>query len=455
MRSVFSIVLAALFVGVFVLWYAWNQQEYNLKIAAGQSSGKAFQLVKAIQTVTHRHYPNIRIEVFETRGSLQNARLLERGAVDLATTRSDLVLGNHAQLIAELYPDLFHLVVRNDSGIQSIADLVGKRIALPPEKSAGYESFWFVAEHYSLQPSDIVVYPGTEATTDWLLINGDVDALFRVRAAGDTSIDQLIRKANAQIIPIPQAPALQLKQPTLDSGDIPEGSYKGRPSVPEKNIMTIAAKRMLVARTDLPDEAVSKLTSVLFERRRELIDLVPLAGSIAVPDRSAGTFLPVHSGAEAYYDRNQPTFLQENAEAIALLVSVLVVLTSAYLQISARRRKRVLDGYNQELLELAETARAAKSFGTIDECHAKLSRFVDRIVDAARQGQISAQEFNLFNFTYEAVEDAIRDREHQMERAQLTRQTRELAPPVEPPGRSASSRAATRRGKSKARKQPK
>ncbi len=423
-RNLLSIALVLFAVGIFALWYAWERQEYSLRVAAGQSSGQAYQLIKAIQTVSHRHLPELKIEVFETRGSLQNARLLESGSVDLATTRSDLVLGNRAQLVAELYSDAFQLVVRRDSGISRIKDLIGKRIALPPEKSSEYESFWFVAAHYDLQPRDLRVYPGTEATTDWLLINGDVDALYRVRAPGDTSIDKLIRKADAQVIAIPQASALQLKQPALKSGLIPQGSYSGRPPVPAEDIMTVAVKQMLLARKELPDAAVSKLTSVLFERRRELIDLIPLAGSIAIPDRSSGTFLPIHSGAEAYYDRNDPSFLQENAEPIALFVSVLVILTSAYLQLSALRRRRVLDAYNQELLALAKKARSARSFKTIDNCNTELSLFVDRIVEAAGEGRINAQEFTLFNFTYDAVEDAIRDRENQLERSHLNENTK-------------------------------
>jgi len=422
-RNLLSTVLVLFAVGILALWYAWEHQEYSLRIAAGQRSGQAFQLIKAIQAVSRRHHPEIKIEVFETRGSLQNARLLERGAVDLATTRSDLVLGNRAHLVAELYSDAFQLIVRRDSGIRRIKDLIGKRIALPPEKSGAYESFWFVAAHYDLQPSDIEVYPGTQATTDWLLINGDVDALFRVRAPGDASIDKLIHKADAQVIAIPQASALQLKQPALESGLIPQGSYRGRPPVPEEDIKTVAVKQMLLVRKALPDAAVSKLTSVLFEHRRELIDLIPLAGSIAIPDRSTGTFLPIHPGAEAYYDRNDPSFLQENAEPIALFVSVLFILTSAYLQLSTRRRRRVLDAYNQELLALAKKARSARSFKTIDNCNTQLSLFVNRIVEAAGEGRINTQEFTLFNFTYEAVEDAIRDRELQLERLTLDEKT--------------------------------
>ncbi len=409
--------LAVLAAGILALWYSHENQEYRLSIAAGQTTGQAYQIVKAIQTVAQRHYPKLRIEVFETRGSLQNARLLENGSVDLATTQSDLVIGTHAQLVAGLYSDAYQLVVRGDSEIRTMADLIGKRIALPPERSSEYNAFLFLAEHYHLPMSGMEIFAGTEATTDWLFLDGNVDALFRVRAPGDASVLNLIEKADSRIVAIPQAQALKLKQPALEMGTIPKGSYNGRPEVPDEDLETVSVQRLLLARSDAPENAIAKLTSVLFERRRELIDLLPLAGSISAPDRSSGTFLPIHGGAQAFYDRDAPSFLQENAEPIALMVSVLVILTSAYLQLSARRRKRVLDVYNSELLALAKKARAAKSFTQLDECDTRLAGFVGRVVTSAEEGQINSSDFNLFQFTYEAVEDAIRDREQQLERA--------------------------------------
>ena len=55
-------------------------------------------------------------------------------------------------------------------------------------------------------------------------------------------------------------------------------------------------KELLVASEDVPAEVIAKITSVLFEHRREMMDLVPLAGAIAAPERSGETFLPIHAG---------------------------------------------------------------------------------------------------------------------------------------------------------------
>jgi TRAP transporter TAXI family solute receptor len=417
-RGFIAVILALLGLGLLGLWYWDTPRGYRLLIAAGQRSGQAFEIAKALQQVAERHYPELKIEVFETRGALHNASLLDQGAVQLATVQADQASGRKARLVAELYPDTFQIVVRRDGGIDSIDDLVGKRIALPPERSGEYESFWFLAKHYALGPDDLKIYTGTERTTDWLLINGDVDALFRVRAPGDASILRLIQRVDGKVIPIPQAAALRLQHPAFEAGIIPQGSYNGRPAIPESDEPTISVKELLVASEDVPADAIAKITSVLLEHRRELMDLVPLAGAIAAPDRSGETYLPIHAGVWAFWDRDKPSFIQENAEAIALMISIAVVVTSAYLQWVARRRKRVMDAYNRELIELSKRARNAPDFATIDECNALLAGFVGRIVQAAEHGRVNPAEFELFNFTYDSVEDAIKDRLLQLERAE-------------------------------------
>lgn len=415
-RRFVLVMIALLGLALASLWYWQTSREYTLLVAAGQKSSQAFQIAEALRKVITRHYPEIKIEVFETRGSLHNAKLLDEGAVQLATLQADQATGSSARLLAELYPDTFQIVVRGDSGIRSISDLIGKRIALPPEQSGEYEAFWFLASYYSLTNESLRAFTGTERTTDWLLMNGDVDALFRIRAPGDRSILRLIQKVNGRIIPIPQAAAIQLRHPALEAGSIPVGSYKGRPAIPGSDEQTISVKQLLLAREQVPPDVVAKVASVLFEHRRELMEVVPIAGQITTPDASGQTLVPIHAGVRAFWDRDKPSFIQENAEPIALLITIAVVTASAYLQLANRRRKKVMDAYNRELIALGRRARNAPDFGTLDECNNALAEFVGRIVHETERGRINTAEFTLFNFAYDAVEDAVKDRSAQLER---------------------------------------
>jgi len=415
---VILLVIVVLCLGLAGLWYWQSSREYTLLVAAGQRSSQAFQVAEALRKVVTRHYPNIKLEVFETRGSLHNAKLLDEGAVKLATMQADQATGTTARMVADLYPDTFQIVVRGDSGIETISDLIGKRIALPPVQSGEYEAFWFLANYYSLTNESLKAFTGTDRTTDWLLLNGDVDALFRVRAPGDASISRLIRQVNGKVIPIPQAAALRLRHPALDAGSIPQGSYNGRPAIPGSDEPTVSVKQMLLAHDSVPADVIAKITSVLFEHRRELIEIVPIAGLITAPDSSGQTLVPVHAGVRAFWDRDKPSFIQENAELIALMISIAVVGVSGYLQLANRRRKKVMDSYNRELIDLGQKARNAPDFAALDDCNEKLAQFVGRIVRATERGRINTAEFTLFNFAYDAVEDAIKDRRIQLDRAE-------------------------------------
>jgi len=168
----------------------------------------------------------------------------------------------------------------------------------------------------------------------------------------------------------------------------------------------------------VPADVIAKITSVLFEHRRELIEIVPIAGLITAPDSSGQTLVPVHAGVRAFWDRDKPSFIQENAELIALMISIAVVGVSGYLQLANRRRKKVMDSYNRELIDLGQKARNAPDFAALDDCNEKLAQFVGRIVRATERGRINTAEFTLFNFAYDAVEDAIKDRRIQLDRAE-------------------------------------
>lgn len=396
-------------------WLARPHEKYEIVIAAGPANGEAHGLLKALQTVVHRHYPDISVEVFVTRDALQNVDLLSEGRVNAASVQADILSDASSRLICELYSDMFQLIARADSGIKSVSDLAGKRVALPYMNSSEYNSFLFVAQHYGLTEKDIVLLPGSDRVADWQFTTGEADAVFRVRGAGNAAILRLIEKSAATIVPIPQADALQLRRPALTSGVIPAGSYRGFPSVPDADTPTVVAKNLLLVRADVPDDVVFKLTSVLFENRRELVELNPIAGFVALPDRSAGTLFPIHPGTQKFVDRDKPSTLQQYAPAIALAVSLSLLYLSASLQIAAWRRRKAMSQFNTGLLDLAERARKAPNYAALEARRAELFQFVEQVVSAGQAGRISTSDLALFNKAYETVEEAIKLRRAKLE----------------------------------------
>ncbi|VAW48824.1 hypothetical protein MNBD_GAMMA03-1389, partial [hydrothermal vent metagenome] len=385
----------------------------KIRIAAGSKGSESFTIAQSIALIAQRFNPNLVVEVLETQGSNQNMQLLESGKVQIATIQADTKTLPAARLVAQLYPDAFQLVVRQGSDIQGIADLRGKQIAIASKSSGQYDSFWFLANHYGLYESDIDAMSMSTSAANWAFISNAVDAVFRVRGPGNSSISELIEKVPSRIITIDQASALQLKAPTLDIGVIPKGSYQGEPALPKVDLQTVAVQRLLIANKNVSNVLIHQITEVLFEQRKELLTLAPLAGFIRPPDRSQGTFMPVHQGAQSYYDRDKPSFLQEQAEPIALMITLAVLLISGLMQLQQRSQKARIDRYTDQVLALFENMHAMNDPQIVAAAKTQLIHVLKEVTLDVRSGKVNAEGFNYFSVTWQAVNDVIGDEEMQ------------------------------------------
>ena len=389
----------------------------KLRLGADPVNSEPYEMATAIAHVISRTYPELEIEIVSTGGSSENMNRLTNGDLDLALVQAEVITRQNVSLLAVLYHDLFQLLVRDDSGIEDLKDLEGKRIALPPVTSGQYRAFWFLANHYGLAPERIVAIPMNTYQADEAIVHGQVDAIFRVRGPRNSSIRVLFGRTELRFIPIDQGDALHLRQPAYSASFIPKGSYRGDPPTPSEALPTVAVDRLLVARDDVPEEIARAITSVLFEKRRDLALRTPLAALIRQPEIKQGTMLPVHEGALGYYEREKPSFLEEKAEFFALIFSVLVVATSIAVAVTRRfyeRQKGRIEDYSIELLDLEKSAKAAETIPELDICKHRLTEILAEAVDDMRHSRINAEGLQLFSFVWESVNYTINDHEEQL-----------------------------------------
>ena len=389
----------------------------KLRLGADQVNSEPHEMASAIAHVVSRNHPGIRITVISTGGSSENMTLLAKGKLELALVQADVISRDNVSLLAVLYPDLFQLVVRADSGIETLKDLEGSKIALPPVTSGQYRAFWFLANHYGLAPERINAIPMRTRAADDAIVNGEVDAVFRVRGPRNTSIRILFGRTALKFIPIDQGEAMHLRRPAFSTASLPKGAYQGDQPIPPGALPTIAVDRMLVARDDVPEDVIRAITGVLFEKRRELALRTPLAAFIRQPEIKLGTMLPVHLGALNYFDREKPSFLEEKAEFLALVLSSLVVLYSlglAFTRRLAERQKGRIEDYAGELLELEKAAKTAQSIPDLDVHKLRLTEILAEAVNDMRKQRINAEGLQLFSFVWESVNYTINDHEEQL-----------------------------------------
>jgi TRAP transporter TAXI family solute receptor len=405
--TVWFIALAAL-----VLWLGTARVD-RVAIGGGPAGSEALALTEAIATVLNEKDLNLRLVVYETGGSQQNIALLEKGRIDLGEIQGDTPTSDRIMGVTALYQDAYHLIVREGSGIQSFADLAGHRVATPPASSGQFNSFWFLAAHFGIDDQLPRALPMSEDAANFAMELGQVDAVFRVRAPGNDIIRSLIGDRKLRLIPIEQAQALALKQPVIAPGIIPRGSYRGSPPLPENDLKTAIVDRLLVARADLDQDVVYRITRAIYENRSEILDHTLLAGFIGpLPDDSNSVII-AHPGARSYFDREKPGILQRNARLVSALLYTIAIVVSALLALRThwiRSRRLRMHDFNRRLMDLATLARSDSDVAALQEHKNALMDILEEVVSDLERERVSQDEFEHFSFTWQAVDALLRDR---------------------------------------------
>ena len=409
-RMLLALVLftAAFTVGLLVKQQLDAHKETTIIIGAGDADGESFAIITAVEALARKYEPNLHIIVAETGGSQANVDLLDRDLIDAAAIQANVSLVPKVRLITQMYPDAYQLIARSDAQIASVADLSGKTVALSGTSGAQRTAFIELIEHYGLREADMRLIRMSEAGASWELDNGGVDAKFTIRAPGNPLLREQVQGRDVVFVPIEQAAALRLNQSVIEAGVIPRGSYQGSPPIPPSDLQTAVVPRILVSSKAVEPEVIETLTRLIYDHRRELTEAVPLLGFMSETDSLLASRLPLHEGARAYYTRNDPSFLQENAEVLAFYLTIVAGLISLLLRLNGRRQKSRSDGYARELVQIYNDA--------VEDPAPELAPYRNRlmtvfasIVRDAEAGQLSSNGFDFLSFTWDEMNDAVEE----------------------------------------------
>jgi hypothetical protein len=205
------------------------------------------------------------------------------------------------RLIANLYPESVHVVVRKGSGIKTVSDLKGKRVALDEPGSGTLVDARLILSAYGIKEADIkpeYIKPNQAGDK---MKDGALDAFFFVGGAPAGAIAELASAgAGIELIPIdgPQAEALRRASPFFAVDNIAADTYKGVPAV-----QTLAVGAQWVTSDKADANTVYEITKALFsDATQKALQAGHAKGKLITKEnavRSAG--IPFHAGAEKYY----------------------------------------------------------------------------------------------------------------------------------------------------------
>ncbi|OBX02390.1 C4-dicarboxylate ABC transporter substrate-binding protein [Gallibacterium genomosp. 3] len=247
-----------------------------------------------------------------TGASVENINLLNSKKVEMAFVMRDALsdavngLGSFENKkittvseLAGLYPNFVQIITSKKTGIKTIADLKGHRVATGAQNSGVEVNARKLLAGFGITYNDITVdYLGYAEAVDALKA-GRIDAAFLTSGLPNSSLMELQQGFDLQLVSIPKEGAEKIMQqyPYFTSMVIPAGTYNN----PE-DIQTIAIRNALVVRSDLSDDDVYLLTKTFFEGLDKLKASHQAAKDITLEEAQKGSIAPLHPGAKRYYD---------------------------------------------------------------------------------------------------------------------------------------------------------
>jgi hypothetical protein len=228
----------------------------EILIAAAMEGGEYHRLSAALGNVLGALVQRP-VRVLETPGSLENHALLVAGDASLALLQTGAIRPDDVAVIAPLYYDLVHVIVRRGSDIESVRDLAGRRVSLGLEGSGMLASALAVLRQFDVDPATLVeprVHftvlvddpPGARAAEPYvaaIVTTGEMNEdLRRVLAGGDHVL-----------LPLDDADCEALAGPIFRERTIRRGQYG---DLPTENLRTVATTTFLAAEPRAADALV-------------------------------------------------------------------------------------------------------------------------------------------------------------------------------------------------------
>jgi NMT1-like family len=189
-------------------------------------------------------------------------------------------------------------------------------------------------KEYDLDRANVVFKDVAPADARRAIQSKEVSALLLVAPLTEkhrSFVRSLFREdANSSpvVIPVDSAGAIADAKGPYESFDIPKGTLRGAPPVPDDDVTTLRVGYYLVANRHLNSSVVADLARKVMSVRRDLVGEQPLLAGIAAPDLDADAFLPVHPGAAAFFNGTQESFMDRYGNAIYLTPMVLGAFAS-------------------------------------------------------------------------------------------------------------------------------
>jgi len=292
-----------------------QREHESVAIASGAEGGEYWRF---LTSVTRGLPKSSGVRVVATEGSVANAFLIESQRARVGVMQSDVAAAavtgqgafaeagplSHLRAAASLFPEPVHIVVRTDSGIERVADLAGRRVALGSPWSGSRHTALRLLEHAGIDPAGLVpVEYASPADALARLAAGELDAVIQVASAPWQQLQAAMRTAPLRLVALDAEQSARMGHdlPGLVPLAIPARTYAGQAAA----VQTVAVTALLVAHSDVAEATVEAVLEYLYVAAAGRGGV--LAARLSKERAREGITIPLHAGAQRFFERSAGT----------------------------------------------------------------------------------------------------------------------------------------------------
>lgn len=286
-----------------------------ITIGSGGTTGVYFPVATGIAKLVNDANIGVRANARSTGGSVFNINAIASGELQMGLAQNDIAFYayngtgiaafdgkpvKNIRAVGILYPEVVHVVARAGAGINTIADLRGKRVVIGDVGSGTEQNARQVLEAYGLGLNDlreaIRVNPNNALA---LLQDGRADAFFFTGGLGASVISQAAQTIRVQLVEVEYRRVQELakKYPFYRAFNIDGGIYRGV----DVTTPSVAVLSMWLAADSVSADVVYNMLKATFDNPEFKTIHPNLQRFFNVNAAARNLPIPLHPGAERFY----------------------------------------------------------------------------------------------------------------------------------------------------------
>jgi len=293
----FNIKLIA--VAVFAIASTAASAQEKLRIGTASLGGAYYPMGQALSSMVTKHADGFEMVPIVTGGGAENPRLVDSGEVDLGIAPASLsflaVKGKgpykdalNIKAMGTLHSSVLHMVTLPGSGIKTLEDLKGKRVAIGPAGGGTLSIMRNLLKLVDMKIEDIVPSFLSYADGFSQLADGNVDASFALAGYPTSAVLQTGATKELEFIELSNEMMDKVTStyPYYSNATVPADAYDSG-----KDITVIGSANMLIASGDMDEKRATVLLESIYGNLDDLISENALAKQI-VPENSLDLPIP-------------------------------------------------------------------------------------------------------------------------------------------------------------------